>query len=187
MWNQVLDRPGTNRGKFSIISHIVFELLCCVFIYWDFCITEYKKTSSSGTLLLKIILLSQTFYVNIYLFYCLVVDLACMESTACQTCVKRSPSPWSATWSVPILSLDILHIVCLLVCFVLSFVSISFYLLNHHRSYSCAFNVRIWDEIVIRQILNQNANFSLPPLLNLKLFPTTLECIHSSWSGYGKL
>lgn len=26
---------------------------------------------------------------------------ACMESTACQTCGKRSPSHWSATWSVP--------------------------------------------------------------------------------------
>lgn len=110
------------------------------------------------------------------LFYCLVVDRVCMESTACQTCVKRSPSPWSAMWSVPINHSFPRHsaYVCNLVCFVRSFVSISFYLLNHHRSYSCAFNLRIWDEIVIRQILNQNANFSLPPLLNLKLFPTTL-------------
>lgn len=124
---------GLGRTGVSSVLSATLYLNCYVAIFFFFLsIVTFAllnaKTSSRGTLLLKIVLLSQTFSVNIYLFYCLVVDLACMESTACQTCVKRSPSPWSATWSVPfILSLDILHIVGHLVCFVLSFVSISFY------------------------------------------------------------
>ena len=73
-------------------------------------------------------------------------------------------------------------IVCqYVILFVLYFLCqcMSLYLWDHHRSHSCILLPLswIWDGIVInksRQIWNKTANFSLPPLLNLKLFPTTL-------------
>lgn len=115
-----------------------------------------------------------------YFCWCTVVDLVCMELTACQICVKRSLSPWSAMWSVLTCHAFAMHTVCQMssdVCFVhSSWVHTFLFVRPPQKSFFCLLSW-IWDEIVInkwRQIWNQSANFSLPPLLNLKLFPTTL-------------
>lgn len=61
------------------------------FVWWDFPFDSYIDSSKTKW---------------VAVFFCFpVVDLLCMELTACQTCAKRNQSPWSAMWSVSVLFL----------------------------------------------------------------------------------
>lgn len=158
-------------------------------------------TCENALLCAAVLLYVRTFYSLFFCFcWCIVADLVCMELTACQTCLKRNLSPWSAMWSVLTCQSFPMYIYCMsyVILFVLFFLcECSFFLFVRPPQKSqffyfwAGFGMRLLptngDKQIWNQIWNQPANFSLPPLLNPKTIPhNSLERIHSPWSGYGK-
>lgn len=147
MKNQTPDRPGSNRGKCPRLDGL------CDMIFLLIYILTAQKPSECALL---------TF---LPFFFCFpVVDLVCMELTACQTCAKRNQSPWSAMWSVSVLFLFHPYVRCTSSCLLFSWSA------KQSLGWDC------WRQTETN--MNQTANLSLPPLLNLKYFPQ-LSWMHS--------
>lgn len=118
--------------------------------------------------------------------FCLrtVVDRGFMGLTACQTFVKRSLSPWLAMWSVDsyfcfffcffFLNLSSVCVSCTCYCFFNCMVCTFCEFIFMFGSPAIYWFLDLIRVLSLKRIWKQADNFSLPPLLNLKLFPTTL-------------